>query len=335
DIAKPAVSDGRILVRLTAAGVTPLDYTILSGGHPRAKAPLVLGNEGAGVIEDAGDSGLAGGRRVMFTGPYGVRENGAWQEWLVAKPENLAFVPDAIDNVVAASLPVAYLTAQITLTLAGFKPGMTVLAPAIGGSVGNATYQLARAQGAGKVISTAGSAAKAAKARELGFDDVIDLSTEGIADGVRRITAGRGVDIVIESIGGTVTSEALSSLGLGGVLITLGYSAGRKTTIDVTDLIWKGARMAGFSLFAQSPTAIATAWRDIIPLIVGGSVKPIVERVYPLGEAGEALRHLTEDRPFGKVVLAGGSTRQPYLPRRALLPGRRHVERIRCPGAGV
>ena len=137
-------------------------------------------------------------------------------------------------------------------------------------------------------------AAKAAKARELGFEDVIDLTSEGLADGVRRITAGKGVDIVIESIGGTLTSEALSSLGLGGVLITLGYSAGRKTTIDVTDLIWKGARMAGFSLFAQSPTAIATAWRDIIPLIVGGSVKPIVERVYPLGEAGGALRHLIE-----------------------------------------
>jgi NADPH:quinone reductase len=182
---------------------------------------------------------------------------------------------------------------------------MTVLAPAIGGSVGNATYQLARAQGAGKVISTAGSAAKAARARELGFENVVDLSEEGLAEGVRRITAGKGVDIVIESIGGTVTSEALSSLGLGGVLITLGYSAGRKTTIDVTDLIWRGARMAGFSLFAQSPTAIAAAWRHIFPLIVGGSVKPIVERVYPFGEAGESLRHLVEDRPFGKIVLAG------------------------------
>ncbi len=305
ELPKPQPAKDRVLVRVTAAGVTPLDHTILSGGHPRATAPLVLGNEGAGVIEDAGDSGLAVGSRVMFTGPYGVRENGAWQEWLLARPEDLAFVPDTIDDVVAATLPVAYLTAQITLTLAGFKPGMTVLAPAIGGSVGNATYQRARAQGAGKVISTAGSAAKAARARELGYDDVIDLTTEGLTNGVRRITAGKGVDIVIDSIGGTVTSEALSSLGPGGVLITLGYSAGRKTTIDVTDLIWKGARMAGFSLFAQSPTAIATAWRDIIPLIVGGSARPIVERVYPLGEAGLALRHLTEDRPFGKVVLAG------------------------------
>jgi len=298
-IAQAATGEG------TAAGVTPLDHTILSGGHPRAKAPLVLGNEGAGVIEDAGESGLAVGSRVMFTGPYGVAENGAWQDWLLVRPEHLVLVPDAIDDVVAASLPVACLTAQVTLTLAGFKPGMTVLAPGIGGSVGNATYQLARAQGAGKVISTAGSAAKAARARELGFEDVVDLTAEGLADGVRRITDGRGVDIVIESTGGSVTSEALSSLGLGGVLITLGYSAGRKTTIDVTDLIWKRARMAGFSLFAQSSTAVATAWRDIIPLIVRRSVKPIVERVYPLGEAGGALRHLTEDRPFGKVVLAG------------------------------
>jgi NADPH:quinone reductase len=305
ELPKPQPAKDRVLIRVVAAGVTPLDQTILSGGHPRAKPPLVLGNEGAGVIEDAGDSGLAVGSRVMFTGPYGVRENGAWQEWLLARPEDLAFVPDAIDDVVAGSLPVAYLTARITLTLAGFMPGMTVLAPGIGGSVGNATYQIARAQGAGRVISTAGSEAKAARARQLGFEDVIDLTNEGLTDGVRRITAGRGADIVIESIGGTVTGDALSSLGLGGVLITLGYSAGRKTTIDVTDLIWKGARMAGFSLFAQSPTAIAFAWRDIVSLIVDGSVKPIVERVYPLREAGEALRHLTDDRPFGKVVLAG------------------------------
>jgi NADPH2:quinone reductase len=305
ELPKPQPAKDRVLVRVTAAGVTPLDHTILSGQHPRAKAPLVLGNEGAGVIEDAGDSGLEVGSRVMFTGPYGVRENGAWQEWLLARPDDLASLPDAIDDLVAASLPVAYLTAQITLTLAEFQPGMTVLAPAIGGSVGNATYQLARAQGAGKVISTAGSAAKAARARELGFDDVIDLTTEGLAAGVRRITAGRGVDIAVESIGGAVTSEALSTLGLGGTLMTLGYSAGRKTTIDVTDLIWKRARMVGFSLFAQSAATIAAAWQKIIPLIVGGSVRPTVERVYPLRDAAEALRHLIEDRPFGKVVLAG------------------------------
>src|ERR1700756_3758874 len=163
ELVKPKPAKDRVLVRVTAAGVPPLEYTVLSGGHPRAKAPLVLGNEGAGVIEDAGDSGLAMGSRVMFTGPYGVGENGTWQEWLLVRPDHLALVPDTMDEVVAASIPVAYLTAQVTLTLAGFKPGMTVLAPGIGGSVGNATYQLARSQGADKVISTAGSTAKAAR----------------------------------------------------------------------------------------------------------------------------------------------------------------------------
>jgi NADPH:quinone reductase-like Zn-dependent oxidoreductase len=177
DLPRPQPAKDRVLVRVTAAGVTPLDHTILSGGHPRAKAPLVLGNEGAGVIEDAGGSGLAVGSRVMFTGPYGVSEAGTWQDWLLVRPEDLTLVPDAIEDVVAASLPVSYLTAQVTLTLAGFKQGMTVLAPGIGGSVGNATYQLARAHGAGTVIFTAGSASKAARARELGFDDVVDLTT--------------------------------------------------------------------------------------------------------------------------------------------------------------
>src|SRR5258706_16402694 len=92
--------------------------------------------------------------------------------------------------------------------------------------------QLARAQGAGKVISTAGSAAKAAKARELGFEDVVDLSAESLAEGVRRITAGKGVDIVIESIGGTRTHEGRSSPCLRGILFTPGYFPRRKSTID-------------------------------------------------------------------------------------------------------
>src|ERR1700685_4699676 len=138
ELPKPQPAKNRVLVRVTASGVTPLEYTVLSGGYPRANPPLVLGNEGAGVIADAGDSGLAVGSRVMFTGPYGVGENGTAQEWLPVRPEHLALVPDAIDDVVAASLPVAYLTAQVTLTLAGFKPGMTVLAPGIGGGGGHA-----------------------------------------------------------------------------------------------------------------------------------------------------------------------------------------------------
>ena len=303
DIPKPAVSDGRVLVRIRAAGVTPLEHTILSGGHPRAKAPLVLGNEGAGVVEEGGDSTFPPGSRVMFTGPYGVSEDGAYSEWLAVRKENLCLIPDNIEDVSAAGVPVAYLTAQMTLSLAGFARGKTVFSPAIGGSVGNAVTQLARAQGAKHAISTTTNHVKAQQARSLGFDEVIDLSLEKLGDGVRRITEGYGADIVIDAIGGEILSGALGTLAMGGNLTTLGYAAGRKATIDVTDLIWKRASMKSFSLFAQPAEAWSTAWSVIVPLLRSGAVKPIVARTFSLPEAADAIRYLVDGRPFGRVVL--------------------------------
>jgi NADPH2:quinone reductase len=303
EIPKPTVADGRVLVKITAAGVTPLDHTILSGGYPRAKAPLVLGGEGAGVVEQGEGSAFPVGSRVMFTGPYGVSENGTFSERLAVRNENLCLIPDNIDDVSAAGIPVAYLTAQMTLSLAGFAKGKTVMSPAIGGSVGNAVTQLARAQGAKHAMSTTTNHAKAQQARSVGFGEVIDLSVEKLSDGVRRITEGYGADIVIDAIGGEILSEALGTLAIGGSLTTLGYSAGRKATIDVTDLIWKRASMKSFSLFAQPAGAWSAAWSVIIRLLQSGAIKPIVAKTFPLVDAAEALRYLVEDRPFGRVVL--------------------------------
>src|SRR3989454_5620298 len=196
EVPRPRRADGRVLVRITAAGVTPLDHTILSGGYPRATAPLILGNEGAGVVEDPGDSSFPVGTRVMFCGSYGVSEDGTYAEWVAARAEDLCPVPEAVDDAAAGGLPVAYLTAQITLTQAGFAPGKTVLAPAAGGAVGNAAEQLARAQGAAKAISPTTRPPKPKPARALGFDNVIDLSAESLTDGVARLTGRRGVDVV-------------------------------------------------------------------------------------------------------------------------------------------
>jgi len=168
DLPKPAVSDGKVLLRMTAAGVTPLEHTILSGQFPFAKAPLVLGNEGAGVVEEGGGTDFPVGARVMFTGPYGVFEDGAYSEWLAVRKESLCLVPEGVDDVSAAGTPVAYLTAKMALTLAGFQAGKTVLAPAIGGSVGNAVTQLARALGAKRAIASTTNHAKAEQAKALG-----------------------------------------------------------------------------------------------------------------------------------------------------------------------
>jgi NADPH:quinone reductase len=116
----------------------------------------------------------------------------------------------------AAGIPVAYLTARVALTLAGFRAGKTVLAPAIGGSVGNAVTQLARALGAKHAISSTTNHAKAEQAKALGFNEVIDTSLEKLGDGVRRITGGYGADIVIDGIGGEVLSEGARSACVGG-----------------------------------------------------------------------------------------------------------------------
>jgi len=303
DLPKPAASDGKLLLRMTAAGVTPLDHTILSGQFPFAKAPLVLGNEGAGVVEEGGGTDFPAGSRVMFTGPYGVSEDGTYGEWLTVPKHRLSLIPENLDDVSAAGIPVAYLTAQMALALAGFQAGKTVVAPAIGGSVGNAVTQLARALGAKHAISTTTNHVKAEQAKALGFNEVIDLSVEKLGDGVRRITGGHGADIVIDGIGGEIMGEALGALASGGSLTTLGYAGGRKATIDVTDLIWRRASIQSFSLFSQPQAAWVDAWNAVIPLLRSGAIKPIVAKTFPLAEAAEALRYLVEDRPFGRVVL--------------------------------
>src|SRR5437899_759419 len=301
DLPKPAVTDGKVLVRMTAAGVTPLDHTILSGKFPHPlKAPLVLGNEGAGVVEEGGGTDFPVGSRVMFFGAYGAFEDGTYSEWVAVQKKDLGLIPDDVDDVSAAGIPVAYLTAQMALTLAGFHAGKTVVGPAIGGSIGNAVTQSARALGAKHAISSTTNHAKAEQAKALGFNEVIDTSVEKLSDGVRRITGGYGADIVIDGVGGEVLSEALGALALDGSLTTLGYAAGRKATIDVTNLIWQRASIKSFILFAQPP---ADAWHAIVSLLQSGAIKPIVAKTFPLAEAAEALRSLVEGRPFGRVVL--------------------------------
>src|SRR5271155_3667681 len=278
DIPKPAVSDGRVLLRITAAGVTPLDYTILSGKFHTTKVPLVLGNEGAGVVEEGGGADFPIGSRVVFWGAFGAFEDGTYSEWIAARKEDLCLIPDGVDDVSAAGIPVAYLTAQVALSLAGFRPGKTVLAPAIGGSVGNAVTQLARALGAKHAISSTTNHAKAERAKALGFTEVIDTSLEKLGDGVRRITDGYGADIIIDGIGGEVLSESIKAFALGGSLITLGYSASRQTTMDVTDLIVPQAGIRGLNMFRQPQATVTDAWKAIASLLQSGAIKPIVAK---------------------------------------------------------
>ena len=120
---------------------------------------------------------------------------------------------------------------------------------------------------------------------------------------VAVITGGYGADIVIDGIGGEVLSEALGALAFEGSLTTLGYSASRQTTIDVTNLIVPQASIRSLNMFAQSKAVVADAWNVIVSLLKSGAIKPIVAKTFPLADAAQALRYLIEGRPFGRVVL--------------------------------
>ena len=302
DVEKPVATDGKLLVRITAAGVTPLDNTVLHGHIDIASAPLVLGSEGAGVIE-GGDADFPDGTRVMFMGPFGIFESGTFSEYVAVPKELLGRVPDNVTDIEAAGIPVAYLTAFLALKNAGFEAGKVVFAPAIGGSVGNAATQLAKALGAKHAISSTTNAGKAVEAAKLGFDEVIDQATESLADGINRITDGYGADIVIDAIGGAVLSGTLPALAQKGSLTTIGYAGGQETTINVMNLIWKAATIKSFLLFNESVEDRSAAFKTVYGLLESGAVKPIVAKTFPLAEAVEALRFLAEERPLGRVVL--------------------------------
>lgn len=305
NVPEPKPTGHQVVVKVTAAAVNPLDNTVRLGQFPMAKKPpLILGNEGAGRVVDPRDSGLAEGTRVMFSGTYGVLRDGTWQEYLLVEPYHLVKIPEMISDIEAAAVPVAFLTGQLALTAAGgFHPGQYVLVPGVGSSVGNAALQLARAQGANRVITSSGSTTKAETARSLGYSDVIDLSKESLSSGVARLTDGIGVDLALDCIGGPITGQALACLKQGGTLVSIGYSAGTQAEINVLDLIGKATRITGFNLFLQPPDAMNEAFKVIMNLLTEGKIRPVIAKTFPLAQAAEAQRYLIENRPFGKVVL--------------------------------
>jgi NADPH:quinone reductase len=305
EVPKPEPEAGQVLVKMIAAAINPLDdvtrrgLVSLSGRQP----PWILGTEGAGVIA-AGASDLAIGSRVMFKQAYDLPYGGTWQEYVLAPRQAVVPLPADTSEWEAAALRQAYEAAYLSLVYRGcFQPGQVVLAPAVGGAVGNAVVQLARVLGAGRVITTAGSASKAQLARELGYEDIIDLSQEPLRAGVARLTNHRGVDLVIDSLGGEITGEAVASLKPGGRLVLVGSTAGAQACLNISDVLAKDARIVGHRTISTPADLREQAFQTIFTLWGEGRIHPILTRTFPLARAAEAQRYQVEGRPFGKVLL--------------------------------
>ena len=310
ELPRPEPRDGEVLVEMRTLGLNPLDNTFRSGHIYLAtpqNLPRIGGQTGTGVVVESRSTSFAAGDRVFVRGPgFGLVADGTWREYLAAPAANLTPIPDRIDDDHAAAYlaGAGYLTGYLALTeLARFKPGQTVLAPAIGSAVGMETVQVARRLGASLAISTAGSTEKAERARASGYEHVIDLSKESLKDGVLRMTEGKGVDVVVDGVSGSLTGQALASLANGGTVVIAGYAGGREAEVNVTDIIWKAATIRGFTFRLFSPDAIAAADAVLLGFLRDGSLQPTIDKVFPMSQAPEAVRHLIEDRPYGRVLM--------------------------------
>jgi NADPH:quinone reductase-like Zn-dependent oxidoreductase len=211
-------------------------------------------------------------------------------ESLIAKPENLSFEE-------AASVPLVFLTAwHMLITRAQLRHGETVLVNAAGSGVGTAGIQIAKLAGA-RVIASAGSEPKLAKARELGADDTVNYSTSDLAEEVRRLTDGRGVDVVFEHVGGELFEASVRALARDGRLVTCGATAGNQATLSITQFFMSHQTLLGSFMGTKAELM------EVVPYLRTGQLRPVVDRVYPLSEIRAAVQRMLDREQFGKIVL--------------------------------
>lgn len=310
EIPSPTPADDQMLISMRTVGINPLDNTFRSGHHWAAtpeNLPRVGGQTGVGQVVESRSPLYKVGDRVFVTGPgFGITVDGTWRELVAASPAGLAPIPEHVDDDSAAAFlaGAGYLTGYLVLTqFVDFKPGQSILAPGIGGAVGMESVQIAQKLGASLAISTASTTTKAEQARAAGYEHVIDLSKESLRDGIMRLTDGKGVDVVIDGIGGRLIGEALGCLVAGGTYAVVGYAGGREVNVNLTDIIWKSANVRGFTLRGFSAETLAKAQKTLIGYLADGAIQPTIARLFPLADASEAVRYLIEDRPFGRVLM--------------------------------
>jgi NADPH:quinone reductase-like Zn-dependent oxidoreductase len=216
-------------------------------------------------------------------------------------------VPPRLSWAEAGGTPEVFITAHDALVQAGFLAGESVLVHAAGSGVGMAAIQIAKALGGGLVIGTAGSDEKLAKAGELGMDIGVNYRTTNFADEVGRATEGRGVDIVLDSIGADYFDRNLQCLAPRGRMVVYGLMGGAVTQANLGLLLSKRLRIVGTTLRARPLEEKATATRafdkSVLPHIASGHIRVVVDRVFPLSEAAAAQNYLESNANFGKVVL--------------------------------
>ena len=302
DVAKPQPLPNQALVRIAAIGVNFIDVYFRKGLY-KAETPIVLGNEGAGTVEAVGPevTEVRVGDRVAW-----AMHRGSYGEYATVPASLLVKIPGGLDFQTAAAAMLQGMTAHyLTHSTHPLKPGESCLVQAAAGGTGSLIVQMAKMLGA-RVFGTVSTEEKAKIARQAGADEVIQYTTQDFAAEVKRLTGGRGVDVVYDSVGQTTFDKSLNCLRPRGVLALFGQSSGPVPPFDPNILNGKG------SLFLTRPslahyilTRDELIWRagDVLNWIAAGKLRLRIDRSYPLADAAAAHRDLEGRKTAGKLLL--------------------------------
>ena len=303
EVPEPEPGPGDVLMEVHSVGVSFPDLLLSQGRYQlKPEPPFTLGVDAAGIVVSAptGVPGVEPGARVVGVVPYGAAAERA------IVPASAVFpLPDRTSYDEGAALPLNYLTALFALQERGqVRPGETVLVHGAAGGVGTATLQVAHGLGA-RTIAVVSTDEKAAFARAAGADDAVLV--EGFKDAARELTGGRGVDVVVDVVGGETFTDSLRSLGEQGRLLVVGFTSGQPIPeVKVNRLLLNNVdvRGVGWGAYALTkPTYLREQWDLLLPMLESGVVAPPIGATYDLGDFGRALQEMAERRTLGKSVV--------------------------------
>jgi NADPH2:quinone reductase len=301
DVAVPEPGEGEVLVRVSRAGVNFGDTHQREGSYvAERQLPFVLGGEVAGVLE-SGAPGFECGERVVA-----LLETGGYAEYAAAPVAQTFSVPEALSDAAALALLIQGLTAwHLLRTSARLSPGESVVVHSAAGGVGGLAVQLAKAMGAGRVIATAGSDDRRARALELGADVAVDPETEALTDALVEANADRPVDVVLEAAGGRVFEQSLQALAPFGRLVAYGNSTREKVRVSNAALLKTSRAVVGFWLYhcLERRELTEGPLRDLYERAARGQLMPQVGETYAMSDVARAHSDLAARRTTGKLLL--------------------------------
>lgn len=297
---EPSAGPGQVVVRVEAAAVNFPDVLLVADSYQvRVAPPFIPGSEFAGIVDEIGPqtSGYTVGERVSGAGMFG-----AFAERVVVDAAHLTSVPEGIDARAAAAFGVAHRTAYHTLrSVARLSTGDELVVLGAGGGVGLAAVQLGVELGA-HVTAVASSSEKLAVARNYGAATLVNHRDGELREALRRAQRD-GADVVVDPVGGDLSEPALRALGRGGRFVTVGFASGVIPRIPLNLVLIKGIQVLGFQFQDVPADEFARNEAELRELLVAGRVKPHVGAVYSLDQTVAALRHVSDGRAIGKVVI--------------------------------